>query len=700
MTVRETLKRLTPVMGEERVKKLWQAYLASDATDRRELEQVLESYAARALEDNPANTQPGLFPPPSETICAGDLELGQALYGGQKRYSFGLRKHELLRHVGIYGSSGSGKSNAIALIIDGLMQHRIPFLLCDFKRTFRALIKEYPDMLIYTAGDNKTSPFHFNPLIPPPGINENVWTKKVIGALSHAYCQGAGSESLLVSAMSQAYADAMPSGRWPTFQDILQLLDNQPAKGRKGMWMDSARRAVSSLGDGAIADLFCPANSLDIGQLLTRPVLLELDLLNQAEQTFLSEVLLLWIIQYRMHNNPDRELLQHAIILEEAHHLLRSPPGMGDGSEPVIHIALREVRELGESVILATQNASVVPVAVFGNQATTLAFHTKHASDVRATAQGMLLRDESKDEIGRLPVGEAIVRIPRWTDPIHVSIKFRPIDKGKVSDAAIRKRMKFQPDSMDSRRFQSPLPERKPNSAVPVSDKKNTKPPESSSTQATSKPTHVSTPTTTPKEQEMKIAFSKPTELERSMFRDILTHPFDGVVRRITRIYTSRRKGTAALQSLEQRGLIKPAQIYTGSSLIKLFNLTKLGRALCHAKNIGPLPHVTEGGIEHRYWVHAISEKLKSKGWKTKTEHKVATDLIVDVHAQQNTRLLAALYETGKSHIKQNLTKTIKAGYKEIWICSCNPDVIKLARHLPKEQDKTIAIKFMSPLDI
>ena len=101
-----------------------------------------------------------------------------------------------------------------------------------------------------------------------------------------------------------------------------------------------------------------------------------------------------------MNNNSHRETLQHAVIIEEAHHLLKAPPGVGDGGDPVVHIALREVRELGESIILATQNASVVPVTVFGNQATTLAFHTKHAKDVSSTAQAMLLKDEAKDELG------------------------------------------------------------------------------------------------------------------------------------------------------------------------------------------------------------------------------------------------------------------------------------------------------------
>ena len=442
MTARDILRMLAPVIGEDRTNRLWRAYLISDAKERRDLECMFEAYAAQALRDVPSGGAVGLFPPPPPETALGDIDLGHIRYAGKDSFPFGLRAEELLRHVGIYGSSGCGKSNGIALILDGLMKTGVPFLLCDFKRTFRGLLQDYKSqVLVFTAGDSQTAPFMLNPLVPPAGTSVEVWAKKVIGALSHAYCQGAGSESLLVTALDDAYREAAAENRWPTFLDVAQLLEEQSARGRKGMWKDSAQRAITSVSSGNAAGVFCPEHSTAFTDLLTESVVLELDLLNQAEQTFLSEVILLWIIQYRMNNNVDRERLKHAIVIEESHHLLRAPPGVGDGSEPVIHVVLREVRELGESVVLATQNASIVPVPVFGNQATTLAFHTKHQRDVSSTAQAMLLKDEAKDELGRLPVGEAIVRVPRWPDPVHIRLQHRPIAKGKVTDEDIRRHM-------------------------------------------------------------------------------------------------------------------------------------------------------------------------------------------------------------------------------------------------------------------
>ena len=554
---------------------------------------------------------------------------------------------------------------------------------------------------MFTAGDKHTAPFKINPLIPPPGTSIEVWAKKVIGALSHAYCQGAGSESLLITALNDSYVEAEKQGRWPTFKDVSNILEAQPARGRKGMWMDSARRAVISVSCGNAGEVFCPDNPTPLETLLTKPVILELDLLNQAEQTFLSEALILWIIQYRMNDNTARETLQHAIIIEEAHHLLRSPPGVGDGSEPVIHIALREVRELGESVILATQNASIVPVAVFGNQATTLAFHTKHASDVRATSQAMLLKDEAKDELGRLPVGEAIVCIPRWADPIHIQVKHRPIDKGMVSDEDIRQHMANRACSSNTSTFRPALPESAAPGMVPRAEDKQVIPMESPSTQACLVKTTFASPATTPNKTTTGNGLSsQPSPLEMDMISDIVANPFEGVVKRIKRLGVSRRKGTAALTALEARSLTKPVTLYTGNAMLKLFDLTKAGRALCHQHGLGPLSEPTEGGVEHRYWINHVDSALRTADWRTRREYAVSTDVTVDIHAEKGDLKLAILVETGLSNVKRNIAKTVNVGYDQIWVVSNNPKVLTVVERNRDKSRHGVDVLFKRPNDI
>ena len=137
-------------------------------------------------------------------------------------------------------------------------------------------------------------------------------------------------------------------------------------------------------------------------------------------------------------------------------------------------------------------------------------------------------------------------------------------------------------------------------------------------------------------------------------------------MKRIARLHTSRRKGVAALQSLEQHGIITPANIFTGASLIKLYDIPKDGRSFCRQYGIGPLAEATAGGIEHRYVVHETATQLTAEGWAVKTEHHVSNDLIVDICAHKEGKTIAVLVETGKSNIQKNISRTKLAGFDEV----------------------------------
>jgi len=44
------------------------------------------------------------------------------MYDKTEVCTFGLREHEFLRHLGLFGITGTGKSNAVFKIIDELMK--------------------------------------------------------------------------------------------------------------------------------------------------------------------------------------------------------------------------------------------------------------------------------------------------------------------------------------------------------------------------------------------------------------------------------------------------------------------------------------------------------------------------------------------------------------------------------------------------
>ena len=170
-------------------------------------------------------------------------------------------------------------------------------------------------------------------------------------------------------------------------------------------------------------------------------------------------------------------------------------------------------------------------------------------------------------------MGVAVVRVPRSPDPIQIRLEHRPIAKGAVSDGAICQMMAERWYSSDTATRNASSLEPRPPSVIPLTDDKHLNIPE---TEEPSPDVSVGkdgySPTTTPEDGQTKASLSEPTDLEVAMLRDILAHPLDGVVARIKRLAVSRRKGTAALKALEQREIVKPAHIYTGKSLLKLFD--------------------------------------------------------------------------------------------------------------------------------
>ena len=115
------------------------------------------------------------------------------MYGDQEYYPFGLRENEWLRHVGIFGTTGSGKTNCAFILLWNLLKKKKPFLIFDWKRNYRDLLTfdEFKDTKVYTIG-RKISPLSFNPLIPPENTNPRSWLKKLGEILAHAFFLGEG----------------------------------------------------------------------------------------------------------------------------------------------------------------------------------------------------------------------------------------------------------------------------------------------------------------------------------------------------------------------------------------------------------------------------------------------------------------------------------------------------------------------------
>ena len=547
--VRELCRQLKPVIGQQ-ADRIWLAYVAEDEAGKTQIQDYLEVLAAQHFQGTLESDGPGLIPPKTED-AAGEYSLGTVTYNGRDLHPFGLREGEFTQHVGVFGRSGAGKTNLGFLIVQELVKAGKPVLIFDWKRNYRDLLAlpGFEDVAVYTIG-RSASPLAFNPLIPPPETPPQTWLKKLISVIAHAYLLGDGVMYLLQETIDQVYEKAgVYSGsveQWPTFDDVHQALKRRNVAGREAGWMSSALRALASLCFGEMGTLVNQGHN-NIEELLKRPVILELDALVQQDKVLVASALLLWIHHYRM-TDPIRETFKHAIVIEEAHHILSGERHSLVGGQSVMDLTFREIREFGEAMIILDQHPSQISMPALGNTYATFCFNLKHRTDVNAMSQAMLLEDQEKAVLGNLQIGDAVVRLQgRSVKPFMIHVPEFSIRKGAFTDVKVIHHMtKLGLLSARRQPMQKPL----------LDDN--------------DRPVSV--------EPMIAGAASGLTEREMAFLQDVADFPESGIAERYKRLGLSVRQGQKIKEALLERQLVQEQIQTTRQGKLRSIRLTEQSR--------------------------------------------------------------------------------------------------------------------------
>ncbi len=635
MEVEELCKKLKPVIGRK-ANGLWLAYLSAQKfNEKQEIEIALRLLAAKHLNENFDNKRILLTPPPKD-MASGEYPLGTVIYNDKELYPFGLRESEWVQHLGVMGRSGAGKTNVCFNIIKILLEHKKPFLIFDWKRNYRDMLTLFPDhdFLIYTVGRN-ISPIRFNPLIPPEGTAPDTWLKKLIEIIATTYYVGEGVISLLTRAIDAVYKKfGIYDGNlecYPTMRDVLKWLEDYPAKGREAQWMVSTLRSVHALCYGEMGRVINVDQQFGIEKLLKKNVVLELDALTNTDKSFLIESLLLWIHHYRLAEGK-REEFKHAIIIEEAHHILRRQEH--SKNEHITETILREIRELGESIVILDQMPSLITPLAQANTQCTITMNLKNKSCVATAASYTLLDRDEKEYFGQLPVGYAIVKLQdRWSSPFLIRLPLIPVRKGSVTDEMVKEAMAgYSPNSGSKTPLQSNQP-----SVPPVSQR------------------------------------NELTEIEKEFLIQVWKHPLNGTVQKYKRTGLSRRKGNLLKQSLIQKGFIISKPISTRTGTLMLMEITGKGRELLRNLGYKIIYNPNEGGAEHRYWVNKVASWYKSRGYSVQIEKRLNNNEACDIEVidRKGMRFVVEV-QTTERNLLENIDKNIRAGYKKIIVFATN----------------------------
>jgi len=239
-------------------------------------------------------------------------------------------------------------------------------------------------------------------------------------------------------------------------------------------------------------------------------------------------------------------------------------------------IILREIRELGECIVLIDQHPSLISTPSLGNTYFTMAMNLKHSKDVNAVGSAMLLDKADKEYLGRLSVGSGIVRLQdRYHRSFWVKFPLLEVDKGTTTDPYLRKRM--QGVSAPSGEIQ---PQEEKPEDIPVLQRVEKV------------------------RKEDKISYK-----QLSLLVDVMTYSTSGIAQRYERLQFSVYKGNKLRDALTENGYVTISDIATGTGRVKLLTLTDKGRDQPRKGGYEPGP-AGKGGPEHEYWKCRIAEAL------------------------------------------------------------------------------------------
>ncbi|MFA5032760.1 MAG: DUF87 domain-containing protein [bacterium] len=448
------LRKLVPALGKGSTNALWHSYLASsDLKSKQDDVDILRIIADRKAKNGYAKNI--ILPPPDKKQTEGEYPLGDVLYADKIYSEFGLCEDEWIKHMLIVGMTGTGKTNTVFQIIKELKKHDKPFLIFDWKKNCRDLLQfpEFKDTFVFTIGA-KTSSFYFNPLIPPPGVDTKLWLGRIIDVICHAYFAGHGVEYFLRDALNDLYERfGVYKGKkvYPTFRDMEKVLKKEFVKGREMLWMASVKRILASLTfPGLFGDVLNVRKRSKLHKLLNKNVILEMDNLATSDKVFFIEALMLWIYEYRK-NQTKREEFKHAIIIEEAHHMLSGKKERTKGEETIIETIIRMIREFGESIIAIDQEPNKLSDSIKANTYCKICFNLGNGKDIVDISKCMSLEPEEMGFIDRLNIGQAIVKLKgRFNEPVLVQFPKFEIKKGVVNDETLKQAMDRHNDELDS----------------------------------------------------------------------------------------------------------------------------------------------------------------------------------------------------------------------------------------------------------
>lgn len=597
----DLFRRLKPLYGKL-IDLLWIEYQTADPERKREIDELIMLLAVKHLGISIGEEKLVLDAPPAGLIGAGEFTLGDVSYPSIPPYPFRVSRNELLRHVFILGPTGTGKSTLLLNLLVQIQAVGLPFMVFDFKRNYRCLLRAtgHDRLVVFTVG-RSTAPLAINALAPPPGVEFEEWAAALSDIISTSYLLMQGARNVLKEAMLQAHQHHGSAALFAHAHALVATeLDATRSGSRRYGWLESSTRSLEELTKGSFGRALNATHATPITALLAQSIVFELHGFGDDQKRFFCLLFLQSILLLRKNGTAPREQLQHLLIFDEGHNVF---PRERPGEVSIPARLAREVREYGEAIIAATQQADVSE-SLIANSGFKLILRCDYPKDVTFASQ--LLQIDPR-WLPKLPLGYGIARLPvRFYSPILFTFTEQPIKNLAVPDTEVAEQW--------GKHF------------------------------------------TNSPDQENHTPALVVAEREEQLLRDIAEQPISIITKRYERLGWNPKIGNTIKDQLIAKNLADFQSVSTPTARVKILSLTEEGEAHLHSKGINPTSS-RGGGVEHEYWKWAITQRLERKGYTVTAEAPVGGGKTVDLKGVRGEETLWVEIETGRSNIQANAAK-------------------------------------------
>lgn len=385
-------------------------------------------YTSSFDEIPPAATKPG--------VMADGLGIGKQIDVNQNEVTSYEYKIPFgsLGHIGVFGNSGSGKTQLLFKLIKELRKKKYNVLSLDWAKNHRKMLGllNEKSSVRFNSFNPKMELLKINFLVPPKGVSKEVWNAKIVYFLCHSFGFGRRQYATIKHCVDLVTRKKTN----PTMKDLIEeieefkiVLANLNQRGqltfqqeemfvsmnaRFDEFKDEWKLAYKLFNDGP----FTPIETLVEGDFFH---LIECATLPENIKKFMMNTILTGI--YLFCKSADQELPKPMfVILEEAHSVLG---GGGDTQDPlpkdedIFEEISREARNYKLFVVYVCQEPQKIEEQIFGNLMITITFRlTEKEGRDRIVASGG--RDPVRYDvdlvkwIGSQPVGYCLVRLNQF----------------------------------------------------------------------------------------------------------------------------------------------------------------------------------------------------------------------------------------------------------------------------------------------